>query len=73
MLLRTGIKRIGERGVGDVVAEGVEPELARPELDLRAQKTARRIDDANGLQRCGVAGELVPDAEGLQQIDRAGQ
>ena len=71
-LLRAGIKRIGESGVGDVVAEGGKPELARLELDVRrAQETARRIDDADGLQRRGVAREPLPDTESLQEIDRA--
>ena len=50
--MRAGIERLDERGVGDVVAERVKPELARLELDVRrAQQAARSIDDADGLER----------------------
>ena len=50
-LLRAGIERLDERGVGDVVAEGGKPELARLELDVgRAEQAARGIDDADGFR-----------------------
>src|SRR6185437_2944038 len=51
-----------------------KPELARLELDVRrAQQTARRIDDANGLQWRSGARDPVPNSEGFEEIDRARQ
>ena len=54
-LLRARVKPLDQRGVGDVVAEGFEPELARLELDVRRPEQAPRgVDDADGLERRGL-------------------
>ena len=71
-LLRAGVERRDERGVGDVVAERVKPNLARLERDVgRAQRALRSVDDADGLERRRLVRKPLPDVKRLQQIDGA--
>ena len=70
--LRSGVERLDQSGIGDVVAEGGKGELARPELDVgRADEAPRDVDDADRLEWCCVRGKLLEHPERLQQIDRA--
>ncbi len=46
---RAPVQRLNEDAVGDVVTEGLEPELACPELDVRRpEQSAGIVDDADG-------------------------
>ena len=70
--MRAGVKRRDERGVGDVVAERIKPNLARLERDVgRAQGAPRSVDDADGLERRRLVRKPLPDVKRLQKIDGA--
>ena len=63
-----------QRLVGDVVAEGVEADLAGIEDHLRrANDSLRRIDDADRLERRRQRGEARPDADLVEERDRPGE
>ena len=58
------VQHLNQRGVGDVVAESLKPELVRRELDVRrAQETAGRIDDPDRFQRRRMRAEEHPTAQ----------
>ena len=55
-----GFQRGDQDGVGNVVAEGVEADLAGVEGDLRRADQARgAVDDAHGAERRRFAGDVA--------------
>ena len=64
-LARAGLQRRDQMAVLDVVAEGLEVDLAGLELDLRrAPEPAGVVDDAHDPQRRGLGSRRVPRRRG---------
>ena len=71
---RAGVERGDEEPVLDIVAEGIEPDLAGGKMHLRgAQQAGGIVDDAHDPQRRGGVAAVLPDAERVEGGDGARQ
>ena len=71
---RPPLQRVDQDGIGDVVAEHVQTDLARNEAHFRrADQPAGIIDEPHRLEAGGAIAAQRPDAELVEKVDGAAE